>query len=134
MEDNIEDDVAVNDEQKFSALFEVIGIELPENNRIQRLGKQNTKYKRIIEMDVTNKSIRDEILKHAKLLNAKGSPWDVIYIKNDLHPVIVQENNRLRHKKNNLQKLDENKNHVIKIENGKLTNDGLVIDQNMFFV
>ena len=86
-EDNIEDDVAVyvNDEQKISALFKVIGIALPENYSIQRLGKQNTEYRRIIKMDVTNKSIRDEILKHVKVLKAKGSPWDVIYMKKDLH-------------------------------------------------
>ena len=121
-------------EDNNTALFRVIGIALPEGYSIQSLGKQNTKYKRIIKMDVTSKSGRDEILKNAKLLKAQGSPWDVIYIKKDLHPVIVQENNRLRHKKNNLQKLDENKNNVIKIENGKLTIDGLVIDQNMFFV
>ena len=33
----------------------------------------------------------------------------VIYTAKDLHPFIVQENNRLLHKKYNLQKLDENK-------------------------
>ena len=54
-------------------------------------------------------------------------------MKKDLHPVIVQENNRLRIKKKNLQKLDENKDKVVKIEKGKLTIDGTMVDQNMFF-
>ena len=47
---------------------------------------------------------------------------------------MVQENNRIRIKRNTLKKLEENKEKEIKIEKGKLTIDGIVVDQNMLFL
>ena len=128
------DAVYENDEQKVSALFKAIGIALPLGAKVERLGKPNQMYKRVIKLNVTSKQNRDEILKKTNILKTKGSPWDTVFVKKDLHPVIVQENNRLRIKKKNLQKLDENKDKVVKIEKGKLTIDGTMVDQNMFFV
>ena len=51
---------------------------------------------------------------------------------------MVQENNRIRIKRNTLKKMEENNivhcnDKEIKIEKGKLTIDGFVVDQNMLF-
>ena len=47
---------------------------------------------------------------------------------------MVQENNRIRIKRDTLKKTEENKDKEIKIEKGKLTIDGIVVDQNMLFL
>ena len=126
--------MSFNDEQKVSTLFKEIGLALPEGYTLTRLGKQKDNFNRVIKMNVMSKEYRDVITKDSKLLKGKRLPWGKIYINRDLHPVLVQENNRLRHKKNNLMKLEENKNKNVKIEKGKLTIDGEVVDENLFFV
>ena len=69
----------------------------------------------------------------AKRLKDKETPWNNIYIKKDLHPAIAQENNRLRFKMKKLKNLEENDSKTIKIENGKLKIDDVIVDQNLFF-
>ena len=137
-EDHIEEGDVVydNDNLKVIALFSMIEMDIPSNTTIERLGKRNdnSNYKRIIKMKVNSKQNRDEILKKASKLKSKDAPWNSIYLMKDLHPSILQENNRLRIKKKNLQKLDEDKDKDIKIEKGCLIVDGTTVDQNMFFM
>ena len=102
-----------------------------ENFTVQRLGKVTPNYSRMVKLNVGNKTIRDNILKKSNLLKDFNEPWSKVYLKKDLHPVIVQENRRLWKKKKELLRLNENSN--IRIEKGKLLCDGRVIDQNLFF-
>ena len=121
------------DEQKVNALFKVMDISLPYDYELLRLGKANTSYHRTIKMNVFNKHNRDEILKKTSKLKNAGVPWDTIYIKKDLHPALVQENHRLRIKKNKLKELEENKDKNITLDNGKLKINDVIVDKNMFF-
>ena len=73
------------------------------------------------------------VMSNAKGLKNETAPWNKVYIKKDLHPVLVRENNRLRQKFKKLQQCPENKDREIKLEKGKLKVDGEIIDQNLFF-
>ena len=76
---------------------------------------------------------RDGFVKNSKKLKEAPEVWKKVYIKKDQHPVYAAENNRLRKKMDNLRKLDENKEKEILIKDGKLTVQGNVVDQNLFF-
>ena len=82
-------------------------------------------------LNVVNKTNRDNILQKSKELKDATEPWNRMYLKRDIHPVIVQENSRLRKKKKDLERLECNKE--VKIEKGKLKVDRVVVDQNHFF-
>ena len=82
------------DFEKVTALFGEIGTNLPEGSGILRLGKQNPNYNRTIKLNVLDKTNRDNILQKAKELKNADEPWSLVYLKKDLHPVIVQENSR----------------------------------------
>ena len=124
-----------DDHKKIEALLRTIDLPLPRGYKIDRLGKKapNAKFHRYIKFNVGDKENRDNILKQANRLKDIGDPWSNIYLKKDLHPVIVDENKRLRKKKYELSKLEENKNKEIKIDKGKLKIDDTVVDHNLFF-
>ena len=55
-----------------------------------------------------------------------------VYLKKDTHPVYVQETGRLRNKMKTLKDIPENKE--VKIVNGNLEVDGVIVDRNTCFV
>ena len=112
-------------------MLDTIDTTLPEEYQLTRLGKPSPNYCRAIKLIVSNKANRDKILSNANKLKDVQDPWKNIYLKRDLHPVIVQENTRLRKKKKELQKIEGN--GEVKIEKGKLRVNGVVVDQNLFF-
>ena len=61
------------------------------------------------------------------------APWNKVFVKKDQHPVYLNENNRLRKKVSDLKKIQGNENKDIKIANGKVMIDNVVVDQNLFF-
>ena len=122
------------DVEKVSELLNKINLTLPAGNEIVRLGKPNSNYNRILKVNVVSKENRNTILAKAKDLKNADEPWCRTFLKRDLHPVIVQENSRLNRKKKELLKLDENQGKNVRIEKGKLMIDGVVVDQNLFFV
>lgn len=126
-----------DDINKVTALLGLIDTTLPYGYEIQRLGavtpNSNSKYVRAIKINVLNKQNRDAILKKAKSLKDAREPWKRVYLNRDEHPVVVQENSRLRKKMNGLKKKEEYKGKNIKIEKGKLKVDGQIVDQNLFF-
>ena len=78
---------------------------------------------------------RDTVLKLAPKLKSLNEPWKRIYVKKDLHPVYVKENQRIRKKKKELimrYETDEEE-HEITLIKGELKVDGLIVDRNMFF-
>ena len=128
-----EENIYGDDNSKIAALFSKIGVVIPHGFTLTRIGKQKDNYNRFIKIDVNNKDNRDSVMNNAKLLKNAIAPWDKVYIKKDLHPVLVQENNRLRQKKKKVQNLPENNNKEEKLENGELKVDDMIIDQNLFF-
>lgn len=85
-------------------------------------------------MKVGSKINRDAILLKSKdLKDNSETSVNSVYLKKDLHPVLVHENNRLRRKMNDLKKLESNKGKEIKLLKGKLLIDNSVVDQNMLF-
>ena len=122
--------------EKITAIFNKIGSQFSEDFLINRLGKPSTNpaYHRVIKVGVGNKGTRDNILLKAKELKNAGDIWSKVYLKRDQHPIIIQENKRLWKKKKELEKLEENKDKLVKLEKGKLSIDGLVVDKNLFFV
>ena len=100
---------------------------------VTRLSKKQSGKSRVLKVNVLKKETRDLICSKSKLLKALAEPWNKIYIKKDTHPVILSENHRIRLKMKDLKSLEEYKNKDVKLENGKLTVDGITIDQNTFF-
>ena len=87
-----------------------------------------------MKLNVRSKVNRDAILMKLKYLkNNTENSVSSVYLKKDLHPVLVHENNRLRRKMKELQKLESNNGKEIKLLKGKLLIDNSVVDQNMLF-
>ena len=114
-----------------TAILGKIGTLLPDGGDISRLGPPKPNYCRAIKLNTQSKINRDSILQKSKVLKEVGEPFCNVYLKKDLHPVIVQENARLRKKRKELQRLHTG--NEIKMDNGKLMVDGVVVDRNMFF-
>ena len=122
-----------NDAEKVSALFDQLGVAAPTGFTVERLGKPNDRYSRSMKVNVLSKTNRTEIAKKSRDLKKCSAPWNKVYINYDLHPGDVEESKRLRKKKKLLLSIDENKTKDIKIEKGKLTMDGVVVDSNILF-
>lgn len=97
-----------------------------------RIGQKKEGYTRLVKIKVTNKDQRKLILDNSAKLKQQAH-LKKVYIKKDTHPVYVQETNRLRHKMKALQAIPANKDKV-KIVDGNLEVDGVIIDKNTFFV
>ena len=111
-----------SDFEKISALLGEIGLSLPVGVEIQRLGKpsSNPNHSRVIKLKMSNKRERDEILKEKKKLRAAEEPWSRVYLNYDQHPVVVQENNRLRKKMKDLRTLESNNGKELKLKKANL--------------
>ena len=122
-----------NDEEKIEGLFRIIGVNLPEGSKMERLGKPNDRYSRSIKLNVVSKVNRDSVITRSKELKNANEPWNAVYINYDQHPAVVEEDKRLRKKKKTLQNLEENREKDIRIEKGELKVDGVVVDSNILF-
>ena len=123
-----------NDKDKVAAVLVEIDAPLPAEYSVERIGKESANYTRLIKLNVGSKINRDAILSKSKdLKNNPEASVNSVYLKKDLHPVLVHENNRLRRKMKDLQKLDINNGKEIKLLKGKLLIDNSVVDQNMLF-
>ena len=98
-----------------------------------RLGVAKPGYNRVVKIVLTSMEERDKFLKDTVKLKDALAPWNKVFVKKDQHPVYLSENNRLRRKVNELKKIQGNENKDIKITNGKVVIDNVVVDQNMFF-
>ena len=123
-----------NDKDKIAAVLGEIDAPLPADFSVERIGKESADYTRIIKLNVGSKTNRDAILLKSKdLKNNSEESVSPVYLKKDLHPVLVHVNNRLRRKMKDLQKLESNNGKEIKLLKGKLLIDNSVVDQNMLF-
>ena len=61
------------------------------------------------------------------------APWNKVFIKKDQHRVYIAENNRLRKKAYDLKRMQGYENKEVKVFNGKVMVDNVVVDKNMFF-
>ena len=87
----------------------------------------------MIKIGFQSMNERDAFVKDSKKIKNAPEIWKKVYVKKDQHPVYVNENNRLRKKMTDLRKLPDNKDKEIVIKNEKLTINGNVVDQNLFF-
>ena len=124
-----------NDLDKIRQICKIIDYNLNEELlvNISRIGQVREGLPRMIKIIFSNKKDRDEFVKNSSKLKEAPDIWKKVYIKKDQHPVYIAENNRLRKKMVDLRKLHENKDKEILIKNGKLTVQGAVVDQNLFF-
>ena len=127
-----------NDEEKVSWILKLIDCHHFDGDGLQdlnitRIGKEREGFNRLIKVETKSSEDRNEFLKNSGKLKDAGEMWKKVYLKKDEHPVYLGEKNRLRQKMNNLRRKPENENKTILIQNGKLTIDGNVEDQNLFF-
>ena len=129
-----------NDEEKVRYILSEIGDESIDADyvngwNVNRIGKVRENSTRAVKIKTRSMEERDNVLKLAPKMKGLIEPWKKIYLKKDLHPVYVKENQRMRKKKYDLTKLYESDEieHDIKLVKGKLLLDGVMVDQNMFF-
>ena len=122
-----------DDKTKVGGLFDQIQLPLPVEATFERLGKPNANYNRKIRVKMPNKDSRNAVLQKAKGLKDADEPWCKVYVRSDKHKVVLQEEHRLREKFKKLKSLDVNKNKEMSLIKGKLSIDGVVVDQNIFF-
>ena len=112
---------------------EIINVDSLE---ISRLGKEKRGSTRAVKIVMGSSDERDKVLSLAPKLKTSGEVWKKVYVKKDLHPVYVKENQRIRKKRNDLiTKYKFNReDHDVNITRGELKVDGVTIDKNLFFV
>ena len=124
---------------KFQTLVHKIGImdidEACETFEFSRIGNPVNGKTRLLKINVGSKEMRDKICDESKKLKLLPEPWKKIYINKDVHPVYLKENQRIRKAMQELKKVPgyEHQTGRVKLENGKLTVDGRVVDNNLFF-
>ena len=136
--DNNDDNIS-GDKNKLCILLNKLDVadlndDVLNNIKHSRIGKERPGFHRLIKVELPTSHIRNDILKNTSKLKTLSAPWDKIYIKKDLHPVYLKENQRLYKKMVELKAKDENKEKEVKIMKGKLLVDGVVVDKNTFFV
>ncbi len=124
-----------NDLDKIRQICKVMNCNLDEDslNDVSRIGKVREGVPRMLKLVFASMKDRDAFVKNSSRLKEAPEMWKKVYIKKDQHPVYVAENHRLRKKMVDLRKLPENKDKEILIKDGKLTVQGSVVDQNLFF-
>ena len=139
-EEMINEDIdLVDDKAKFKCLMHKIGIgdidEQIDNFEFARIGIPAEGKKRVLKINVGTKDRRDKICKESKKVKLLPAPWKLVYINKDVHPVYMKENKRIRKKMQELKKVPgyEHESGRVKLENGMLTVDDAVVDQNLFF-
>ena len=110
-----------------------ISKEMINNLDISRIGKPREGIPRMVKIVFANMADRDAFTKNSSKMKGAPEIWKKVYIKKDQHPVYIAENNRLRKKMSDLRKIPENNDKEVIIKNGKLTINGAIIDQNLFF-
>ena len=100
---------------------------------IQRLGKKREGFNRIVKIKLKSVKDRDAFLVNAPTLKNAPVAWGKVFIKKDQHPVYLAEDKRLRKKVYDLKQLEENVDKEIKLPNGKILFDGVIIDKKSFY-
>ena len=104
-----------------------------QNLKISRIGQERNGIPRMLKVEFADMKARDAFVKNSSKMKEAPEIWKKVYIKKDQHPVYVSENNRLRKKTSDLRKLPENAGKETFIKDGKLTINGSIVDQNLFF-
>ena len=91
-----------NDNDKVKAMLSVITQDEEPLNvddwNVSRLGKPRQGGTRALKIVTNSTEERDKILAVASKLKTAADTWKKVYIKKDLHPVYIKENNRIRKK------------------------------------
>ena len=127
----------VNDVEKIKQICRLMEYNIDdqevEHLRIERIGREREGIPRMIKIQFQNMGKRDAFVKNSSKMKEAPEAWKKVYVKKDQHPVYVNENNRLRTKMKKLQNVPENANKTIIIKDGKLTVNGTIVDENLFF-
>ena len=123
-----------DDDEKVKNILDAIdtNVNAADIREISRIGKPKENYTRLVKVKFASKDQRKLMLDNSAKLKEKEH-LNKVYIKKDTHPVYVQETNRIRLKMKKLLLIPEHKDKV-KIVDGKLELDGVIIDKNTFFV
>ena len=123
---------ANDDLEKVTLIFNKIGVEDVQVERMDRLGKQNNTAgrKRLLKVKLRNREDKGNILeKSKKLKDAQGS-FGSIYIKKDVSPSVRNEFRRLREVTNREKDKPENvgKNVYFNVRERKVYVDSVEVD------
>ena len=103
------------------------------NITISRIGKPREGMHRMIKLVFLNMEDRNNFVKNSSKMKTAPDTWKRVYIKKDQHPVYANENNRLRKKLGTLRRDPINAEKAVILKDGKITVDGTMVDQNLFF-
>ena len=97
------------DDEKMTYLFQIMGLRITEEQvndfEISRIGQPRPNRSRLIKMNVKSKEVRKSILEKSPSLKTSNPPWNKVFVKKDLHPVYIKENQRIHKKLKILRKL-----------------------------
>ena len=132
-----EEGALTTDFKKIESILTITGnrdfVDRTDNLTLSRLGEEKVGYNRVVKIELASVEERDSFLKDTTKMKDAPPPWNKVYIKKDQHPVYLNENKRLRRKAYELKKKQGNENKDIKIVDGKVLIDGVVVDKNLFF-
>ena len=126
-------DHAVTDEDKFGKVWAAMGAGTLHGSH-RRLGRltENGAARRARPILVTlrDKTLRSNILDHARSLKNQNEPYKKTYVKKDVHPTVRKEWQRLREVERKEKERPENVGCMICLDTRerKLYRDGCVID------
>ena len=104
-----------------------------EHFNVCRIGEAKDGSNRVVKIVMESVEKRDKFLKNTSKMKDAPEPWNKVFIKKDQHPVYIAENNRIRKKAYELKKKQGYENKEVKVFNGKVLVDNVVVDKNLFF-
>ena len=100
---------------------------------VSRIGEEKAGSNRVVKIVMESVEKRDKFLKNTSKMKDAPEPWNKVFVKKDQHPVYIAENNRLRKKAYDLKRTQGYENKEVKVFNGKVLVDNVVVDKNLFF-
>ena len=98
-----------------------------------RSDRGSQRRRRPIRVTLASAQERNSIVAKARQLKQKGAPYNRVYLKKDINPIIRKETRRLMNRKFDEEKKPANENVPIEYDwqNRVLLRDGVVIDRFM---
>ena len=124
--------VARTDAEKVKIVFGKINHGDVTTTQIRRLGQQSDDKTRPIEITLTDRTLRQDILNDAKKLKELPEPFSKMYLRKDIHPAVRKEWKRLRDAEAAEKMRPENagKNVHLDFKNRVLKIDDIIIDRH----
>ena len=120
-----------SDVEKVQKVFEAIERSAVEVDECVRLGKTQVNRPRIVRLKLKNPQDRMSVLQNSKLLKNKNLPFNKVYLKKDVHPMVRKEFNRLKQAERKEKEKPENegRNVVYDAASRCILVDDVVVDK-----